>query len=195
MPSKRKLLAILLLLTIPGTWGSCVTPVSLEGRPCPCAPGWQCCPGDNLCIPQDQACASPKGCSLACSPGTFCFRMDASAEEQCFGCDNNKKCGLGCEDCTRLERDWACTEGACGCRKDADCPVFERCRDGKCAPLLMAIPNPKCTNNKRCGEACVDCTVQGSDWACVGSSSCGCLDNSDCLPSQTCQSSVCAPRP
>ena len=192
MRSNRRLLEVLLWAMVPWTCGSCVETVPLEGRPCPCTPGWKCCPGDNRCLPQDQECTAPLTCTLDCSPGMFCFRMDASAEDLCFGCDNNKKCGLGCEDCTSLERDWACTEGACGCRKDADCPVSQRCKNGKCAPLLMATPNPKCVNDKRCGETCVDCTSQASDWACV-ESSCGCLGSSDCLPGQTCQQNACTP--
>ena len=42
MQSARRL-AILVL-------AACNTHLSLENLPCPCVTGWECCPGDNVCV-------------------------------------------------------------------------------------------------------------------------------------------------
>jgi hypothetical protein len=37
---------------------ACVDTAPLDGRACPCAPGWTCCPGEQLCVPDGDACPS-----------------------------------------------------------------------------------------------------------------------------------------
>lgn len=38
---------------------SCAPAITLEGAPCPCADGWVCCPGANLCASAAAACPAP----------------------------------------------------------------------------------------------------------------------------------------
>lgn len=45
-----------LLLALPGLVGACTSELPLEGRPCPCADGWQCCEDQNVCVPEGDAC-------------------------------------------------------------------------------------------------------------------------------------------
>ena len=52
---------------------SCAEDVSLPGRPCPCADGWQCCAGRNVCIPADQFCVPAQQTkSCPCDDGFSC---------------------------------------------------------------------------------------------------------------------------
>lgn len=39
---------------------SCVSGVPLEGRSCPCATGWVCCPDENICVQDQSTCKAPE---------------------------------------------------------------------------------------------------------------------------------------
>jgi hypothetical protein len=52
---------------------SCADEVSLPGRPCPCADGWTCCQGRNVCVPSDQFCLPAQQTkSCPCDDGFTC---------------------------------------------------------------------------------------------------------------------------
>lgn len=44
------------LLSLLGLVAACTSELPLEGRPCPCADGWQCCEDQNVCVPEGDAC-------------------------------------------------------------------------------------------------------------------------------------------
>ena len=66
---------------------SCADEVSLPGRPCPCADGWICCAGRNVCIPSDQFCEpAQQAKSCPCDDGFTCCQVSNScihAGESC----------------------------------------------------------------------------------------------------------------
>lgn len=40
---------------------ACVPEAEVETKPCPCGDGWQCCAGDNVCVPPGQICPNGDG--------------------------------------------------------------------------------------------------------------------------------------
>src|SRR5438309_1121102 len=40
---------------------ACVEALPIENRPCPCAAGWQCCTGDNVCVREGTSCPATDG--------------------------------------------------------------------------------------------------------------------------------------
>src|SRR5262249_38846970 len=58
---------------------ACADEVPLPDRPCPCASGWICCAGRNVCIPDDQFCEPAKQAkSCPCDDGYTCCQRDQS---------------------------------------------------------------------------------------------------------------------
>ena len=178
----------------------CVEQLTLDGRMCPCVGGWRCCPNDGRCYPLSEDCPGAHPCTEGCFDNQWCYASF------CVLCADNKHCGLGCEDCTAAPQDWACLEEGCGCRVDADCPAPAFCQGDRCMEIAADGGTDAGTgdggadagvdgggggsNNKCCGQSCLDCTRQASDWACL-SDHCGCRDRADCLPDQTCQEGRC----
>ncbi len=78
--------ALLLTLTL---GGACAGSVSIENRSCPCADGWTCCPGANVCVAPGTACpASPNGSASGTSVDLVTFD-GTPAQPQCFGQDRD----------------------------------------------------------------------------------------------------------
>jgi hypothetical protein len=52
---------------------ACADDVPLLGRPCPCAPGWICCNGRNICVPDGEFCpTAEQGTPCPCESGFVC---------------------------------------------------------------------------------------------------------------------------
>lgn len=175
---------------------ACVDSLSLDGRPCPCVEGFRCCPNDGRCHPAAEECPGQRPCSEGCLANQWCYAA------LCVLCADNKHCGMSCGDCTLGWKDWACLGTSCGCRADADCPRPYRCLGASCQLETSdggtdagggdggGEDGGTSSHNKCCGPACLDCTGQDSDWACLGAS-CGCRDSADCLPDQRCEQFRC----
>lgn len=76
-------------------WAGCAKPVSLEGRACPCGPGWQCCVAENVCVREGERCVPPfapnptlasleDGEAIDLGPFT-CQSSEGEPADMCFG--------------------------------------------------------------------------------------------------------------
>jgi hypothetical protein len=63
---------------------ACAGSIALDARPCPCADGWTCCPGANVCVAPGTAC--PQGAATASSTSLASLEGFA-AYPRCFGQD------------------------------------------------------------------------------------------------------------
>src|SRR5438445_437489 len=63
LPMKTYLAAVLSVVAL----GGCVGETALENLPCPCASGWTCCEGDNVCVREGASCPGP---NLLITPGS-----------------------------------------------------------------------------------------------------------------------------
>jgi hypothetical protein len=60
---------------------ACTSPLSLENLPCPCASGWQCCAGDNVCVKEGEACPAPSVDMASWQTSLKVTRNDAQAND------------------------------------------------------------------------------------------------------------------
>jgi hypothetical protein len=208
-----RLLPILLIVL---TAAGCIDHLSLDDRPCPCTSGWKCCYYD-ICVPESTICEAGQPCSLGCDDGQYCFL------DTCEVCDDNHHCGLECKDCAISTQNWACVQGACGCRVDQDCPGVYQCIDGKCdLPGVDGGPDAGMTDGGGTdggptdaggdgggtdggGDPGVTCNnnrncgpgcvdcTRGAGNWACVGGRCGCRDDTDCQPNQVCEDSTCLP--
>jgi hypothetical protein len=61
----KKRLAVLLLLSV-----SCAQTLPVDGAPCPCATGWVCCPGTEVCAADEAHCPAPAAPVVTPAPAT-----------------------------------------------------------------------------------------------------------------------------
>jgi hypothetical protein len=270
---ERGLIGLVALLVFAG----CVDKLSLDGRPCPCLEGWQCCGSNQVCLPDNQICAGGMPCSrdTECDRGQYCYG------EACATCNDSQHCGIECVNCAlsgSTVGNMHCNEGTtCGCLDRADCLGDLCCVDGECSSQCLpgycceegecrycsdhdgsegdaghdaglpgdedgshsdgspgddggmtdggpgdgddggpedgddggpedgddaGIPDAgddgqedagimcHVNNNVNCGLDCTDCTQLEGNWACVDGR-CGCRDQADCLPDQDCTNHRC----
>lgn len=137
MNRSRLLLATFTLLA------GCVAPVSEENRPCPCAAGWVCCEGVQICATSADLCpggdggGAPPACS--CGNGEKC----CTGHDGCFSETTNcellptctDECSLYSKTCD-LDAVKTCEKGADGCTHwstaSVACAADEFCSLGQC---------------------------------------------------------------
>jgi len=73
--SVRQLVSLAMLGVASAVFG-CADDLSLEGRPCPCTDGWQCCEDADVCV------RKASECSLFLSPNVVRLRLGASYQFQ-----------------------------------------------------------------------------------------------------------------
>ncbi len=153
------------------------------GNPDDCADGETCAP-DGTCQPGSCDQVLPSGEPLGCIHGYVCEGDDADAT-----CVPATPAACGADaDCVRLGADYLCVSGICTAPQDqcfdqTQCPVNDKCVEGKCTPACNE--DADCPSSYRCDATLGICSrpVQ----PCVITDDCG-------GPSAVCVDGACVPR-
>lgn len=128
---------------------ACITPLSLEERPCPCSEGWTCCDDVNVCVREGATC--PESTPM---PAGECDGGDCS---DAGSLDCSGACELGARECHYQDgaRECRLAESGCGewvedlaCIPDEACFYSEtgsytcKCAGSDCLAITGISPGP-----------------------------------------------------
>jgi len=204
-----------LCLVIPVLLGlGCVDGLKQSNRACPCAPGWHCCEGEQICVSDPADCPEPGSCDDSCTAGEQRCQGNAvqvceySEVLDCTRWSGALECGPGrfCDggECRCLER---CSAGASMCTATPGYQTCELDPETGCHDWSEETPCEAgwTCDRGRCVSGCIDQCDPGERW-CDGSAGyqvCGqdagngCYDWSEtvaCAPDQVCRKGICLAR-
>ncbi|WP_437952863.1 hypothetical protein WME98_20740 [Sorangium sp. So ce296] len=153
------------------------------GNPDDCAEGETCAP-DGTCQPGSCDQVLPSGEPLGCVHGYVC--EGAGDDATCVPA-TPAACGADA-DCASLGADYLCVSGICTAPQDqcfdqTQCPVNDKCVEGKCTPACSE--DADCPSSYRCDTTLGICSQPAQP--CVITDDCG-------GPSAVCVDGACVPR-